>query len=106
MFSSQYSKETDNHADLIQVQFANLLNLPFLAVTGGHGSIGSLGKLNHGIEIWMRKLNATEIAEDGRTVQLGGGLLAKEITDALWADGKQTGLFARILHVKIYLGVL
>ncbi|KAI4174451.1 MAG: hypothetical protein LQ348_006376 [Seirophora lacunosa] len=92
--------------EVATVQFANLLNLPFLAVTGGHGSIGSLGKLNHGIEIWMRKLNATEIAEDGRTVQLGGGLLAKEITDALWADGKQTvtGLCECVGNVGAMLG--
>ena len=62
-------------------------------MTGGHGSIGSLGKLDHGIEIWMRKLDKTEIAEDGKTVRLGGGLLAKEITDALWAEGKQTGMY-------------
>ncbi|KAL9008904.1 MAG: hypothetical protein Q9173_006017 [Seirophora scorigena] len=88
------------------VQFANLLNLPFLARTGGRGSIGSLGKLNHGIEIWMRKQTATEIAEDGQTVQLGGGLLAKEITDALWAEGKQTvtGLCEFVGNVGAMLG--
>lgn len=57
---------------------------------GGHGSIGSLGKLEHGIEIWMRKLNKIKIAKDGQTVQMGGGLRVKEITDALWAEGKQT----------------
>lgn len=40
----------------------------------------------------MRKLNQIKIAEDGQTVQLGGGLRVKEITDALWAEGKQTGM--------------
>lgn len=41
----------------------------------------------------MRKLSDIEIAGDGQTVRMGGGLLAKEITDALWAEQKQTGLF-------------
>lgn len=69
-------------------------------MTGGHGSIGSLGRLDHGIEIWMRKLNSIDIAEDGKTVRLGGGLKVKEITDALWAEGKQTSLTVQVCKSK------
>ena len=43
----------------------------------------------------MRKLNSIDIVEDGKAVQLGGGLKVKEITDALWAKGKQTSLIVR-----------
>lgn len=59
-------------------------------MTGGHGGVGSLSKLDRGIEIWMRRLNTIDIAKNGKTVRLGGGLLVKEVTDALWAKGKQT----------------
>ncbi|KAF1937819.1 FAD-dependent oxygenase [Clathrospora elynae] len=72
------------------VRFANKHHRPFLAVSGGHGMVGSLGNFNYGIEIWIRKLNTINIAEDGKSARLGGGLLSKEVTDALWAKGMQT----------------
>ncbi|PWY90260.1 putative FAD-dependent oxygenase [Aspergillus sclerotioniger CBS 115572] len=71
------------------VKFANQNNIPFLAVTGTHGTITSLGKFN-GIEIRMRNLNSTVISEDGKTVTLGGGKRSGEVIEALWAAGKQT----------------
>ncbi|EHL00888.1 hypothetical protein M7I_3281 [Glarea lozoyensis 74030] len=38
----------------------------------------------------MRKLNTIDISPDGQTATIGGGALSKEVTDALWARGKQT----------------
>lgn len=77
------------------VKYANERNIPFLAVNSGHGAITTVGEMEYGIEIWMRQLRSVEIAEDGTTATFGGGVLAKNVTDALWAAGKQTGeLFA------------
>ncbi|KAL1854451.1 hypothetical protein VTK73DRAFT_8748 [Phialemonium thermophilum] len=72
------------------VKFANQNALPFLATNGVHGSITTLGKMTHGIEIHMSQLNSVQIARDGKTATIGGGILSKDLTDALWAAGKQT----------------
>jgi FAD/FMN-containing dehydrogenase len=56
-----------------------------------HGSITTLGKMTHGIEIHLSQLNSIAIANDGQTATIGGGVIAKNLTDALWAAGKQTG---------------
>ncbi|KAL4813263.1 hypothetical protein BDW67DRAFT_177993 [Aspergillus spinulosporus] len=72
------------------IKYANANNLPFLAVNGGHGSISSLSKINHGIEIWMHKLNFVQIAEDGKTVTVGGGIKSADLIPALFEQGKHT----------------
>ncbi|KAI1355390.1 hypothetical protein F5Y01DRAFT_327100 [Xylaria sp. FL0043] len=72
------------------VKYANELNVPFLAVTGAHGAITTVGNLHDGIGIWMSALNSVEINHDGSTVTIGGGTLSKSVTDTLWAAGKQT----------------
>ncbi|KAJ5892521.1 hypothetical protein N7504_009212 [Penicillium tannophilum] len=72
------------------VKYANANNLPFLAYNGGHGSIETLGAIENGIEIWLGKLDSVSIAEDGQTATFGGGVKSKQVTDALWAAGKQT----------------
>ncbi|KAL3431774.1 hypothetical protein BDV09DRAFT_188102 [Aspergillus tetrazonus] len=72
------------------IKYANDNNLPFLAVNGGHGSISSLSSIDHGIQIWMHKLNFVQIAEDGKTVTVGGGIKSAELIPALFAQGKYT----------------
>ncbi len=47
--------------------------------------------MTSGIEIHLSQLNSIKIAKDGKTVTLGGGVLSKNVTDTLWAAGKQTG---------------
>jgi hypothetical protein len=47
--------------------------------------------MDHGIEIYLNQLSSIEIASDGQTATFGGGVMAKNVTDALWAVGKQTG---------------
>jgi FAD/FMN-containing dehydrogenase len=49
--------------------------------------------MTHGIEIHMSQLNSIVIAQDGETATIGGGVIAKNLTDALWAAGKQTGKY-------------
>jgi hypothetical protein len=74
-----------------QVQYANANKIPFLATTGLHGGTNTLGNMQQGINIRMRKLNTTTIAQDGCSATFGGGILGLEVRDALWAAGKQTG---------------
>ncbi|KAK9369875.1 hypothetical protein V1509DRAFT_638558 [Lipomyces kononenkoae] len=71
------------------VKFANQKCLPFLATNGAHGSITTLGKMTHGVEIYLTQLDCVEIASNGQTAKIGGGILAKNLTDVLWAQGKQ-----------------
>lgn len=73
------------------MKFANQNNLPFLAFNGAHGAITTLGKMDHGIEIYLNQLSSVKIAEDGKTAKFGGGTMSKLVTDTLWAAGKQTG---------------
>lgn len=47
--------------------------------------------MNYGIEIYLEKLNSVSIAKDGKTAKIGGGIRSRNLTDALWAAGKQTG---------------
>ncbi len=36
-------------------------------------------------------MNSVQISLDGQTATIGGGAKAKEVIDALWAAGKQSG---------------
>lgn len=83
------------------MRFANHYNIPFSAKTGGHSTTKSLATLQHGIEIWMRKLNSVTIAPDGRTATIGGGVIAKEVTDALWAANKQTSKWFEVNLLRL-----
>jgi FAD/FMN-containing dehydrogenase len=76
---------------LLQVKFANEHDIPYLAYNGHHGTLTTLGKMDYGIEIYMPQLNSISIATDGQTVTVGGGTNSKNMIDALWAAGKQTG---------------
>lgn len=75
----------------LQIKFANQNSVPFLAVSGFHGSISTLGDMSNGIQILLTKLNGIRIASDGKTATIGGGVISKDLTDTLWAAGKQTG---------------
>ncbi|KAN0112381.1 FAD binding domain containing protein [Hyaloscypha variabilis] len=77
--------------DIVEtVNFANQYSLPFLTTNGVHGSITTLGKMTHGIEIHLSQLSGITISQDGQTATIGGGVIAKNLTDTLWAAGKQT----------------
>ncbi|KAF5020484.1 hypothetical protein F66182_7494 [Fusarium sp. NRRL 66182] len=72
------------------VKFANSRKLPFLAYNTAHGAITTLGRMDHGIEIYLNQLNTVKVAADGKTVTIGGGTQSKKVTDTLWAAKKQT----------------
>ncbi|KAI8411283.1 hypothetical protein FOFC_07877 [Fusarium oxysporum] len=72
------------------VKFANKKAVPFLAFNTAHGAITTLGRMDHGIEIYLSQLNDVKISPDGKTVEIGGGTVSKKVTDTLWAAGKQT----------------
>lgn len=75
----------------MQVKFSNKKHVPFLTYNGRHGALTTLGKMDYGVEIFLEKLNSVEIAEDGKTVKVGGGTNSKVLIDALWEAGKQAG---------------
>ncbi|RYP50274.1 hypothetical protein DL768_004176 [Monosporascus sp. mg162] len=60
-------------------------------VTGAHGAITTVGRMQNGIAVWMDQLSSVEIAQDGTSAKIGGGTLSKTVIDTLWAAGKQTG---------------
>lgn len=73
-----------------QIRYATRHNIPFLAVSTGHGQSASLSKVQDGIMINMRGLNAISISDDATYATVGGGIKGKEVIDHLWAHGKQT----------------
>ncbi|MCJ1444784.1 MAG: hypothetical protein MMC23_005286 [Stictis urceolatum] len=72
------------------VQFANQFGLPWLAISGHHGGISTIGNMKYGVQISMNKMDSLTLSPDGQTALIGGGKLSKAITDELWAKGKQT----------------
>ncbi|EFW17327.1 hypothetical protein D8B26_000063 [Coccidioides posadasii str. Silveira] len=72
------------------VKFANKKRVPFLAYNTAHGALTTLGRMDCGIEIFMKQLSGVKIAKNGQTAKIGGGTLSKLVTDTLWAAGKQT----------------
>ncbi|KAH8658063.1 putative FAD-dependent oxygenase [Xylariales sp. PMI_506] len=72
------------------VNYAIEHSIPILAFNGGHGSITTLGAFDYGIEIYLSKLAGVTIAEDGQTATVAGGTSAVNVTNELWAVGKQT----------------
>lgn len=80
------------------------MDLPFLAVSSGHGAITTAGKLQNGVEIWLNQLKNVKIADDGLTAKIGGGTRSKAVTDTLWAAGKQTGEFS--ITLPPWLGMI
>ncbi|KAL5119207.1 hypothetical protein ACEQ8H_002918 [Pleosporales sp. CAS-2024a] len=72
------------------VRFASQRNIPILAYNGHHGTLTTLGKMDYGIQIYLPQLNTISVSKDGNSAVIGGGVNAKNLTDALWAAGKQT----------------
>lgn len=79
---------------MFKILYANNHNISYLAKVGGHGAIDSLDNMRNGIQISMRPMNHVRISSDGKTATIGGGVKVKEVTDALWAASKQTGMLS------------
>ncbi|KAH6692471.1 FAD binding domain-containing protein [Plectosphaerella plurivora] len=72
------------------IKFANSKEVPFLAFNTAHGALTTLGRMTHGIEIFLDQLSGVKVSEDGKTATIGGGTGSKVVTDSLWDAGKQT----------------
>lgn len=57
----------------------------------GHGSTISQRNVRHGVEINLRNLASIDIAKDGMSAAMGGGVFVDEIIKTLDAKGKTTG---------------
>ena len=64
--------------------------MPFLALSGKHGYNVNLNHVKHGVGINMRNLNSIELAKDGKTATIGGGIVTKKLMHELWEMGKIT----------------
>ncbi|KAL8790938.1 MAG: hypothetical protein Q9213_000363 [Squamulea squamosa] len=80
------------------VKFANLVNLPFLAINRGHGTPSALSTIKHGILIKMTSLDAIEIAADGKTATMGGGVYVDQALAKLAESNK------RLVPAVAYMG--
>ncbi|KAK7592165.1 hypothetical protein V3481_006790 [Fusarium oxysporum f. sp. vasinfectum] len=96
MHATRYLNDHALYYTVSDVKFANKKAVPFLAFNIAYGAITTLGRMDHGIEIYLNQLNDVKIFPDGKTVEIGGGTVSKKVTDTLWAAEKQTGTSASI----------
>ncbi|KAF1964579.1 FAD-binding domain-containing protein [Bimuria novae-zelandiae CBS 107.79] len=71
------------------IRFASDHDMPFLAVSGTHGSTSAAATAKNMIQISLRNLNTAEISKDGSSVTVSGGIKSKKLIDYLWTRGKQ-----------------
>ena len=85
------------------VKFANLAGLPFLATNRGHGTPLTLNKIKNGVLIKLQNLNTIDIAEDGKSALLGGGVYVDQVLEKLAIRNKVTSEcnFNRPLVIKL-----
>ncbi|CAK1359516.1 unnamed protein product [Cercospora beticola] len=72
------------------IHYANLKNLPFLAVSTGHAWAPAMNDLQNGIQISMRKLQSVKVDDSGNTATIGGGATQNTTLKALAKVGKRT----------------
>ncbi|KAF1957836.1 FAD-binding domain-containing protein [Byssothecium circinans] len=73
------------------IEGANALNLPYLAITGGHGGSTALNTAKNAVGIYMRGLTGTTISgstDKGPIAVVKGGSLSGEVIDYVWGQGK------------------
>ncbi|KAG8530172.1 uncharacterized protein KY384_005655 [Bacidia gigantensis] len=73
------------------VKFANVVSLPFLAINRGHGTPSALGTIKHGILIRLDNLDGINVAADGQTATLGGGVYSDQLHAKLAETNKVAG---------------
>lgn len=72
----------------IAVRFANARGIPFLAVNRAHGTTTDMSNLHHGLNIYLRNLNFINIAPDGKSACMGGGVYGDQVIRYLASKGK------------------
>ncbi|KAL9636393.1 MAG: hypothetical protein Q9204_002274 [Flavoplaca sp. TL-2023a] len=73
------------------VKFANRINLPFLAINRGHGSVSALGTFKHGVLIKLDNLTSIDVAANGKSAVLGGGVYSDLLLATLAEKNKVAG---------------
>ena len=73
------------------MKFARKYNIDFLAINRAHGTTTALSNVKQGIQINLRQLRSIEVAADGKSAKLGGGVFNDDTTTALAAIGKASG---------------
>lgn len=76
----------------LKVKFANAIDVPFYVVNRAHGSTITQLAFKHGIQINMHQLTNIEIADDGKSAIMGGGVWVDEVRRVLDAKRKATGI--------------
>ncbi len=71
-----------------KVRFADIYNIPFLAVNKAHGTAAELSTVYNGIEIYIRALESMRISEDGNSAVMGGGVYQDQFVNFLFDHGK------------------
>lgn len=73
------------------IRYANSRNLPFLAISGQHGSWFPLGRFT-GVAISLQNLenNLIRIEKDGKHAVMGGGTSIHDAVRYLWSRNRQT----------------
>lgn len=69
-----------------QVKYANRNSVPFLAVNRAHGYTITLNKFT-GIQINLAGLRNIEIAKDGKSALMQGGVYVDQVINTLWDAG-------------------
>ena len=64
--------------------------MPFLAVSGGHGTTSDLANAKDAIGIRFTQMRNITIVDDGQAVLIEGGVRTGDLLPYLWARGKQT----------------
>ncbi|KAF5593853.1 d-lactate dehydrogenase [Fusarium pseudoanthophilum] len=83
------------------VRFCVSHSVDFVVRSGGHDCMGR-SQVNSALTIDMRDINHVSISEDKKTAQIGGGIITRELTKALDAEGLIT---PTPLSTKYGLGV-
>ncbi|KAH9905587.1 FAD-binding domain-containing protein [Xylariomycetidae sp. FL2044] len=72
------------------IRFSNEHSLAFFGRSGGHGGTEAMALATDSVQIDFRKMNHVDLAEDGKTARIGGGINVKQVVEALGDAGKRT----------------
>ncbi|KAI4136195.1 MAG: hypothetical protein LQ341_005794, partial [Variospora aurantia] len=87
-----------------KVEFANSFNLPFLAIGRGHGTPSALGTIRNGVLIKITSLDSIDIAADGKTATMGGGVHVDQVLAKLAESNKKRAGSCSLSIPSRYMG--
>jgi len=88
------------------VRYANQIGKPFLAMSGGHGGISTLGRAEGVLGISLKAMDWVEVKEHGETARVGGGVLSGQLLSGVWKYGKEAGKLCYCAIDRDFLYVL